>query len=64
MIKVNVLRRNLLTNEIDYGNVDSEFETENLNGNIIQDSPWVEISNDTEDVKNYFELKRHRKIMQ
>jgi len=56
MIKENVLRKNLLTSEIDYGNVDSEFETENLNGNIIQDSPWVEISNDTEDVKNYFKI--------
>src|SRR5574343_141406 len=46
MIKENVLRKNLLTNEIDYGNVDSEFEFENLHGNIIQDSPWIEISED------------------
>lgn len=52
MIKENVLRKNLLTGEIDYGNVDSEFETENLNGNIIQDSPWVEISEDDADWKS------------
>lgn len=44
MIKENVLRKNLLTNEIDYGNVDTEFENENLKGNIIEDNPWVEIS--------------------
>ena len=55
MIKENVLRKNLLTGEIDYGNVDPEFEIENLDGNIIQDSPWIEISNDTEDAKNYFQ---------
>lgn len=53
MIKENVLRKNLLTNEIDYGNVDSEFEVENLNGNIIQDSPWVEVFEDSEYAKNY-----------
>lgn len=52
MIKENVLRKNLLTNEIDYGNVDSEFEAENLNGNIIQDNPWVEISEDDADWKS------------
>lgn len=54
MIKENVLRKNLLTNEIDYGNVDSEFETENLNGNIIQDNPHIQITEDNEDAKNYF----------
>jgi hypothetical protein len=53
MIKENVLRKNLLTNEIDYGNVDSEFEAENLNGNIIQDSPWVEIAKGSIDYINY-----------
>ena len=47
----NVLRKNLLTNEIDYGNVDSEFEAENLNGNIIRDNPWVEISENDETLK-------------
>lgn len=53
MIKYNVLRKNLLTNEMDYGNVDSEFEAENLNGNIVQDSPWVEISEDSDEGKSY-----------
>ena len=53
MIKENVLRKNLLTNEIDCGNVDSEFEAENLNGNIIQDNPWVEISKDSDIYKEY-----------
>lgn len=53
MIKNSVLRKNLLTNEIDYGNIDSEFEVENLNGNIIQDSPWIEISEDSDEGKSY-----------
>ena len=43
MVKENVLRKNLLTNKIDFGNIDTEFETENLKGNIINDSPWIEI---------------------
>lgn len=44
MIKENVLSKNLVTGEISYRNIDTEFEIENLNGNIIQDSPWIEIS--------------------
>ena len=63
MIKKNVLRKNLLTNEIDYGNVDSEFESENLNGNIIQDSPWVEIFEDDADWKSQLlNTKKTQKI--
>ena len=53
MIKENVLRKNLLTNEIDCGNVDPEFEAENLNGNIIQNSPWIEIDINSEEMKKY-----------
>lgn len=53
MIKQNVLRKNLLTNDIDYGNVDSEFEIENLNGNVIQDNPFVELSISSDEYKNY-----------
>lgn len=62
MIKENVLRKNLLTNQIDFGNVDSEFEAENLNGNVIQDSPWVEISEDDENWKviNLTKLKSEK----
>jgi len=45
MIKENVLRKNLLTNKIDYGNVDSEFELQNLKGNIIDIHPYIEITN-------------------
>jgi hypothetical protein len=51
MIKENVLRKNLLTNEIDYGNVDSEFEAENLNGNIVQNNPWIEIRENSDEYK-------------
>ena len=48
MIKENVLRRNLITNEIDMGDVDLIFEVMNLAGNIVAEAPWVEISeNDT-----------------
>jgi hypothetical protein len=48
MVKENVLRKNLLTNKIDFGNIDTEFEAENLKGNIINDSPWIEISESDE----------------
>lgn len=57
MIKENILRKNILTDEINYGNVDSEFEQENLNGNIIQENPWVEISEDSDEGKNYILLR-------
>jgi hypothetical protein len=46
MIKQNILRKNLLNNAIDLGNIDTEFEAENLNGNIIQDNPWITCTNE------------------
>ena len=61
MIKENVLRKNLLTNEIDYGNVDSEFESINLkaedNNSIIYTHPYIELSADTPEYKQYFNDK-------
>jgi hypothetical protein len=53
-IKENVLRKNLLTKEIDRGQVDSVFEVENLAGNIIEEYPFAEI---TEDDADYIALK-------
>lgn len=55
MIKGNVLRKNLVSGEISYGNVDTEFEKENLSGNIIKDNPWIEIIADTIEYKDYFQ---------
>lgn len=50
-IKENVLRKNLLTNEIDRGQVDTEFEASNLAGKIIPEFPHVEITEDDADYK-------------
>lgn len=44
MIKKNVFRKNLLTDEIDCGNIDSNIEQENLNGQINKQNPWIEVS--------------------
>lgn len=46
MIKENVIRRNLITTAIDIGNVDPIFEAMNLSGNVVIESPWVEIGED------------------
>ena len=54
------LRKNLLTNEIDYGSVDPIFEAENLAGNIIQQHPYVEIKECSEEYINFYlhEIKK------
>lgn len=44
MIKTNVLRRNLLTNKVDFGDVIENIEFDNLNGNVNEEHPYVEIS--------------------
>ena len=43
MIKPNVLRKNLLTNKVDYGEVNTEHEANNRNGKINKDYPYIEI---------------------
>ncbi len=47
------LRKNLLTNEIDYGSVDPIFEAENLAGNIIAEYPYVEVKEGSEEYINF-----------
>ena len=54
MIKENILRKNLLTNEIDCGSVDSIFEIQNLAGNIIAEHPYIEIKEGSEDYSNFY----------
>ena len=53
MIKYNIVRKNLLTGEVDYGEVDSIFEAENLKGNIIKDYPFVELKKDSKEYKDF-----------
>jgi hypothetical protein len=67
MIKNNVLRKNLLTNEIDYGVIDSEFENSNLNGFIINEFPFIELDTGSQEAIDFIttiELKRAKELRQ
>jgi hypothetical protein len=57
MIKENVLRKNLLNNEIDIGIVDSIFEGENLKGNIINSHPYIELKTTDQEYIDYYAKK-------
>lgn len=64
MIKNNVFRKNLVTNEIDNGAVDSVFETENLRGNIILDHPYIELASNDIQILQYNLLKQKKEAKQ
>jgi hypothetical protein len=63
-LKENVLRKNLLTKEIDRGQVDTEFEQENLRGNIIKDYPFIEITEEDSDYQTmFFSREKEKRLL-